>query len=459
MKRKDSMLLLWPVLQASADFVLLTAATILAYLVRFNPPFTSVVPVIYGVPSFSYYVFSALIAAMVWVVLFALRGVYQVRLDPGNLSSEISGALFSYYVGFALLFAFLFFYREFEYSRVVAVLTLFLGTLLLVLARLFYSLLRSALFPVRPLHRALVIGTHAEEIAHSLSSHREAGLKGVSAIVDDPTGSLPDNLPDLVERETVDMVILAYGFERFARARAVIDMLGGHRLHFLFAPGTKAILSRRVAPMTFAGMTMLRLREDPLAGWNGVIKRAFDVLVSLLLLLLLSPVFLVLSLLVALSSKGPIFYKQTRVGIDGRPFPIIKFRTMRTDAEKKSGAVWAKPGDPRVTPLGRFLRRWSLDELPQLWNVLRGEMSLVGPRPERPEFVEQFEEEVPRYLERHRFRSGMTGWAQVNGLRGDVPIADRTRFDLYYVENWSLGFDLWILAKTMTAVLFGKDAY
>lgn len=459
MKRKDSMLLLWPVLQAGADFILLAAATILAYLVRFNPPFTSLVPVYYWVPPFSYYVTSALLASILWVLVFAVRGVYQVRLDPRGLSSELASALFAYYVGFALLFAFLFFYRDFNYSRVVAVLTLIFGTLFVVLARLFFNFVRSTLFPVRPLHRALVFGTHAGEIAESLSHHSEAGLKNVSAIVDDPTSPLPKDLPDLVERETVDMVILAYGFERFARARTVIDMLGGHRLHFLFAPGTKAILSKRVAPMTFAGMTMLRLREDPLAGWNGVIKRAFDVIVSLFLLLLLSPIFLVLSLLVALSSKGPIFYKQIRVGIDGRPFPIIKFRTMRTDAESKSGAVWATRGDPRVTPLGRFLRRWSLDELPQLWNVLRGEMSLVGPRPERPEFVEQFGEEVPRYLERHRFRSGMTGWAQVNGLRGDVPIADRTRFDLYYVENWSLGFDLWILAKTLTAVLFGKDAY
>ncbi len=182
-------------------------------------------------------------------------------------------------------------------------------------------------------------------------------------------------------------------------------------------------------------------------------KRTLDLVVSAALLILFSPLLLLLALLVRLDSPGPIFYRQERVGRDRRPFRVVKFRSMRTDAETASGPIWASPGDPRRTRFGTFLRRWSLDELPQLWNVLRGQMSLVGPRPERPYFVHQFETRVPDYYDRHRVKSGLTGWAQVHGLRGDVSIEERTRFDLYYVENWSLGLDLRILGMTLAAVI------
>jgi exopolysaccharide biosynthesis polyprenyl glycosylphosphotransferase len=167
----------------------------------------------------------------------------------------------------------------------------------------------------------------------------------------------------------------------------------------------------------------------------------------------------VLAAIIKLTSRGPVFFFQERIGLDGRKFLVVKFRTMHTDAEEATGPVRAKKGDPRVTAIGRILRRTSLDELPQLWNVLRGHMSIVGPRPERPFFVEQFKSKIPRYLERHRVKAGMTGWAQVNGLRGDAPIEERTKYDIYYVENWSLVFDVKIILKTIRAVVFGKDAY
>ncbi len=178
-----------------------------------------------------------------------------------------------------------------------------------------------------------------------------------------------------------------------------------------------------------------------------------------MILILVSPILLLIALLVKLESRGPVFYKQERVGLDGNLFSVLKFRSMRLDAEANSGPVWAQKNDPRATRVGRFLRRFSLDELPQLINVLRGDMSLVGPRPERQHFVDQFKAEIPKYLERHRVKTGMTGWAQVNGLRGNAPISERTKYDVYYVENWSLVFDLKIIMKTLRAVLFGEDAY
>jgi exopolysaccharide biosynthesis polyprenyl glycosylphosphotransferase len=168
-----------------------------------------------------------------------------------------------------------------------------------------------------------------------------------------------------------------------------------------------------------------------------------------------SPVMLLIALLIRLESRGPVFFVQERVGLDGEPFPTIKFRTMRADAPNLGN--WTTKDDPRVTPLGRFLRRYSLDELPQLINVIRGEMSVVGPRPEQPVWVERFSQSIPRYMRRHKQKAGITGWAQANGLRGDTSVEERTRYDLYYVENWSLLFDIKILIKTLLDVLTGKN--
>jgi exopolysaccharide biosynthesis polyprenyl glycosylphosphotransferase len=193
--------------------------------------------------------------------------------------------------------------------------------------------------------------------------------------------------------------------------------------------------------------------------WNRILKRGFDVTFSLCALIIALPVMALIAVVIKLTSPGPVFYIQERIGLDGTSFPLIKFRSMRIDAEKSTGPVWNTKDDSRTTVIGRILRRTSLDELPQLFNVLSGQMSIVGPRPERPFFVEQFKSNVPKYLERHRVKTGMTGWAQVNGLRGDVPIEDRTKYDIYYVENWSLVLDIKIILKTIRAVIFARDAY
>jgi exopolysaccharide biosynthesis polyprenyl glycosylphosphotransferase len=192
--------------------------------------------------------------------------------------------------------------------------------------------------------------------------------------------------------------------------------------------------------------------ENP---WNQALKRGLDIVVSGTILVLASPLLLLIALLIKLDSPGPVFFLQERVGLDNRPFFMIKFRTMRTDAEKQS--TWTRPGDPRVTRLGQFLRRYSIDELPQFINVLIGEMSVVGPRPEQPRWVERFRQQVPRYMRRHNEKAGITGWAQINGLRGDTSIEERTRFDLYYIENWSLLFDIKIIVRTVFDILLGKQ--
>jgi exopolysaccharide biosynthesis polyprenyl glycosylphosphotransferase len=207
------------------------------------------------------------------------------------------------------------------------------------------------------------------------------------------------------------------------------------------------------------GQTTVKVSPPALVGLRRLEKRAFDVAVSLTLLLLLSPLFLLLSVATLVASGWPIFYSQDRVGENERVFRMWKFRTMHHDAERESGPVWTSEEDPRRTRLGRLLRRASLDELPQLWNVLIGEMSVVGPRPERPTFVDQFTEEIPWYAYRHRIRPGITGWAQSHGLRGNTSLDPRVAFDNWYIENWSLVLDVKIIAKTIREMLRGRNAY
>lgn len=258
----------------------------------------------------------------------------------------------------------------------------------------------------------------------------------------------------LVERENLEALILALPAEHHRKVLEASWQVEGREVDLKFVPDFYELMATKVGLSDLDGIPVLGLREFPLQGWNRIFKRGFDLIFSFTGLVLLSPMILMLALLVKLTSVGRVLYKQNRIGQDGRTFTIYKFRSMRQEAEAETGPIWASEDDPRQTRLGRFLRHSNLDELPQLWNVLKGEMSLVGPRPERPTFVENFREVIPRYFERHQVKSGITGWAQVNGLRGNTPISERTRYDLYYVENWSLGFDLWILFLTLFEPFF-----
>ncbi len=202
-----------------------------------------------------------------------------------------------------------------------------------------------------------------------------------------------------------------------------------------------------------------KMADIPLSGLYLLLKRIFDFFFSVFVLMLLWPLFLITALLIKLDSKGTVFYKQIRVSMDGKEFPLLKFRTMIMGAEDRTGPVWAVKGDPRSTKIGNKLRRFGIDELPQLINIIRGEMSVVGPRPERPFFVNRFRLEIPKYLERYRVRSGMTGWAQIHGFRGDTPLRKRLLYDLYYVRNWSWWLDMWILLRTPWHIIKGENAY
>lgn len=292
-------------------------------------------------------------------------------------------------------------------------------------------------------------GEPADDLMACIAARPWTGLRVVSRVTD------PETLPAALEEHHPREVYVAWPAARHEDLNRSLRLLAEAMVDVRVVPdfSREAGLNRNA--YLLGGLPVVTLRESPFHGLNRVLKRGTDVVLGSLFLLLALPVMAVVALAVLLTSGRPVLYRQERMGLDGRTFPILKFRSMRVDAEAKTGAVWAKDDDPRSTPIGRVLRRFSLDELPQLVNVIKGEMSLVGPRPERPELIRQFREKLPRYMLRHRIPAGLTGWAQVNGRRGDTDLAERLEYDLEYLERWTLSRDLAILARTAWLVLRG----
>jgi len=268
------------------------------------------------------------------------------------------------------------------------------------------------------------------------------------------------DLPALAAALRVDQVFLALPTGQRERLLHLIKLCEDLQLEFKIVPDLLEVMSSPVAANSIDGLPLLGVRRSRLRGFSALVKRVIDVVVSAGLLVVLSPLLLLTAVLIKLTmSPGPVLFTQERIGQHRRPFLIYKYRSMVRDAESQTGPTVAQPGDSRVTPLGRALRRFSIDELPQLYNVLRGDMSLVGPRPQPTFFDERYGGEVPRYLERRQIRPGLTGWAEVNDLRGAAPIGDRTLYDVYYIENWSLGLDLKIVLLTALRIFFQRHAY
>ena len=282
--------------------------------------------------------------------------------------------------------------------------------------------------------------------------HSDEHFAGVPVV-----GSI-NELHGLVDELKINQVFLAIP-DRDLLLK-LIKLCEDQKIEFKIIPDLLEVMSTRVDVNAIDGVPLVGIRRNQLTGVNASVKRLIDIVVSAIALLILSPILLIVAALIKITSpNGPVLFRQERIGMHRRPFIVYKFRTMIPDAEKQTGPVVAKPGDPRATPVGRFLRRTSLDELPQLLNILKGDMSLVGPRPQPTFFDEKYRVDVPRYLERHQVRPGLTGWAEVNDLRGAAPIVDRTLYDVYYVENWSLALDLKILMLTGLRLFFQRHAY
>ncbi|MFH1746674.1 MAG: undecaprenyl-phosphate glucose phosphotransferase [Planctomycetota bacterium] len=317
--------------------------------------------------------------------------------------------------------------------------------------------------------RAIIIGSgrNAQRLFHALQRNRWTGYQ-VAYFVDDPDAERPaalhgvpvreplSDLQQIVEEEPVDCVFIALRADESHHTNEIMAALGTSMADIRMVPEVNPFHTMRPAITHFDGIPIVSLRQTPLYGSNAIIKRVFDVTVGGVCLLIAAVPMALIALVIKLSNRGPVFYRQRRMGFDGREFDMLKFRTMKVNAEAETGPVWAAHEDPRRTRLGGFLRRTSLDELPQLLNVLAGDMSLVGPRPERPEFIDQFKREIPRYMLRHKMKAGMTGYAQIRGLRGNTSLKKRIQHDVHYIENWSLALDIRILAQTLTAAWFSK---
>ncbi len=462
-KRKRDSFLPWLLLIADCVCVQSTLATV--FWVRFGGYFfESTMP---EIPRG--YQNSFLITNIVLVIVMRQTGLYRARFL--TFASEISRIFKAVVMGVVLLMALSVFFREFSFSRSFLLLSGLVLMINLSLARFLLGLFVMWVDRMRNSFRNIVI-IGADEKAQKLAafykknprlSARVVGfldnahapgvsLKGIPVV-----GKVKDLGMYLRSHREVHEVILSSSNASNEEVLKMIYACEKEMVAFHWIADILGLITSKMRVSYLAGYSLLSFTDSPLSEWeNRLLKRCFDIFLSGCALLALLPVFGVLSLLIKLTTKGPVFYKQQRIGEDGKRFILYKFRTMGVDAEKETGPVWAKKNDHRRTGIGKFLRESNLDELPQFWNVWKGDMSLVGPRPERPFFVTRFKEDIPRYMARHLIKSGITGWAQVNGLRGDTSIEERTKYDLYYIENWSLLFDLKILLMTVFA---RKNAY
>jgi Undecaprenyl-phosphate glucose phosphotransferase len=307
----------------------------------------------------------------------------------------------------------------------------------------------------------------ARKTAWALRHASWMGIKNLGFVEDQPnrwTGDLDilgtfADLPRLIEKYNIGQVFIALPLSRYDDARRVFDILSQTLVDVRLVADVPNLSGLSLTTTNLDGLPVLGLRESPHFGLNVVVKRAMDMVLSLVALIVLSPVMALIAILVKLTSPGPVFYRQERCGLNGRTFYMLKFRSMAVNAEKQTGAVWAKKDDPRRTYFGSFLRRTSLDELPQFLNVLMGDMSLVGPRPERPVFIQQFRKTIPSYNARHCVKAGITGWAQVHGWRGNTSLRKRVQYDLYYITHWTPWLDLRILWMTVFHGLMHRNAY
>jgi Undecaprenyl-phosphate glucose phosphotransferase len=451
------------------DLSMISGAWLLAYWLRLKG---LPVPVYYGQPLPQEHLVLLIFVPPIWGIIFKRLGMYRPRRISSHLA-EAGDILKASSLATVILMVTAYFLRKFDVSRLVFIYFWGLSSAGLILARLlFREGLRLARRRGYNLRHILILGTEhlGRTLRQQIGQHPELGLHIVGFLTQYPyevgqriegvavLGHI-DDVQHTVRGLAVDQVFVALPLEAQAAVEKIVHGLGDEMVEIKIVPDLYQYVVLRGSIEEFEGLPIITLSGSPMYGWNVVVKRAFDLCVGLPLLLLFLPSLGLLALLVKLTSRGPIFYAQERMGFDGRVFRMLKFRTMSVDAEQETGAVWAQENDPRRTWLGALLRRTSMDEFPQLWNVVKGEMSLVGPRPERPVFVAEFRKSMPRYMLRHRVKAGMTGWAQVHGWRGSTSLERRLEHDLYYIQHWSPAFDLKILWLTVWRGFVHRNAY
>ena len=460
------------------DTLLAAWAFLLAYGIRFE---SELIPVLKGRPPFENYLYVLPFVALLVPVAFHLQGVYRLRRGRSRVDD-----FFAVFVGsilavvFAIggtLYAQAYYASEeakamgaYEVARGVWVLYLSLTVMFTYASRAAVrDLLERRWRAGVGLKRILIAGAGdlGRMVADRMLQHRELGYQ-VVGFIDDRAGGdhigyrglpLLGKLGDVAEvalAERVDHLYVALPLEEHSKLLELMEITSREPIDVKVVPDLLQFIALRASMEDLDGLPVINMNDVPLQGFNAWVKRTLDIVLSLAAMIVLAIPAAIIALLVKWTSPGPVFYRQERMGLDGRAFTVYKFRSMHQDAEDDSGPIWAREDDPRATPIGRWLRRLDLDELPQFWNVLKGEMSIVGPRPERPYFVQQFKHRIPQYMLRHKVKAGITGWAQVNGWRGNTSLEKRIEYDLYYIENWSVTLDLKIMWLTLVRGVFQR---
>ncbi len=415
------------------------------------------------------YIFFGILVVVIQVMAFILTGVYSAT-KLVSFVDEIGPIILGVILNLLLTFSVLFFFQVSQIARILPVLYAGISILTFTIG---HTLLRRSiqkrLEKTKNVHKVIIVGSGrtAAKLAGVFETRRLLGFSVIGFVHEKAfkEGLEPDlgtiaELDEIIEKHRPHTLVFATGTGGHQELPWILDVCDKHGVYLKIVPGYEDLVTIHGGIESLDGFTVISIRDVPARfGLNRILKRGFDILFSLLFLVVFSPVFLISALLVKLSSKGPVFFIQERVGLDGKTFPILKFRTMRVQAQTASDQVWTKENDPRVTGVGKFLRKSSLDEFPQFLNVLVGQMSVVGPRPERPYYVEKFKDDFTSFKRRHAMKAGITGWAQISGLRGDTSIQDRIEADIYYIENWSFWLDLKIVLKTPFRGMFTNNAY
>lgn len=436
------------------DLSVILISWILAYYLRF---YLDIIPATKGIYHFSYHLSLSIVVLTIWGIAFQFSGLYKFK----RLTSRAQAFQKIFNAGAVATLAFIaitYLFQEYRFSR--GVVGYFFITSLFFLFS-FRIIFRDIVFYLRKkgfnLRYVLIVGDGdlAKKIANKIIRHSETGVKILGNV---PLESI-ETLPKLIEDLRVDQLIIGLEAKDYPSLSHILSLLRHETIDVKIVPEFYRFASLRYDIEELDGLPFITLNDTPLDDWNIFLKRLLDIALGSVFLILSSPLIIVISLLIKIFSPGPIFYSQERVGLDRKKFKIYKFRTMTVNAEQITGAVWATPDDARRTRLGAFLRKTSLDEIPQLINIIRGDMSLVGPRPERPVFVDKFKDNYPNYMLRHKVKAGLTGWAQINGWRGNTDLEKRIEHDLYYIKNWSAFFDLKIIWLTLWRGVFHKNAY
>ena len=409
----------------------------------------------------------------IYMLIYYFCGVYAPKRTVRR-RFEIYGIVKANSIGVVALIILLYMIvREFNVSRSVMALFYILN---IFITSCFRTFLRKGLRTIRKkgynLKHILLVGYSraAEEYIDRLTDNPQWGYAAVGILDNNiPAGTMYrgvkvlgslGNLEIILPENKLDEIAITLALKDYDYLETIVGTCEKSGVHTKFIPDYNGLIPGRPYTEDLMGLPVINIRYVPLTNTgNIIVKRVVDILGSLFGIIITSPVMLISAVLVKASSPGPVIFKQERVGLHNRPFYMYKFRSMEQQSAQDEKKAWTVRDDPRVTKVGKFLRRTSLDELPQLFNILRGDMSLVGPRPERPQFVEKFREEIPRYMVKHQVRPGLTGWAQVNGLRGDTSIRKRIEYDIYYIENWTLGLDIKIIFMTFFTGFINKNAY